>query len=396
MITRSRVVTAIAAAVLVTGAMPAGAQDVEVKVRISPEVTREISREIQQAVQSAMRPEVRQGISEAIRHVVRDVSVVGAATARSGAWAFQNNRDFRVEQTKRETKTVAVGANGALEIRNISGDITIIPTTGAGREATIEAVYRSRGRTEADARQGLTDVTVRVDQRGERATVETVYPQMQRQSPYRVDVAFNVTAPAGTRITAASIGGNVNIRGIKGEVTASSTGGTLTISESPRVVSASTVGGDISLTGVDSDGSVDVQSVGGGLMLQQIKAKRLKAGTTGGTLTARDITCETADIGSLAGSVEYSGTLARSGRYTIHSHAGSLRFNVSGNTGFELDASSFVGEIRSDIPLEGQNVGGGRGRGRGPVGRALRGTVGDGSAYVKLTTFSGSVTVTKK
>lgn len=54
-------------------------------------------------------------------------------------------------------------------------------------------------------------------------------------------------------------------------------------------------------------------------------------------------------------------------------------------TGFELEAESFSGDIRTDFEVRGT-------RGK----RSVRGTVGDGSAVLDLTTFSGSILITKK
>jgi hypothetical protein len=42
-----------------------------------------------------------------------------------------------------------------------------------------------------------------VQQRGERTTVESNYPD-DRRPPYHVDITYNVVVPAGTRVTAAT------------------------------------------------------------------------------------------------------------------------------------------------------------------------------------------------
>jgi hypothetical protein len=60
---------------------------------------------------------------------------------------------------------------------------------------------------------------------------------------------------------------------------------------------------------------------------------------------------------------------------------------VSSSTGFELDASSFSGEIRAaDFALTSRRAG----------RHSLSGTYGDGSAVVDLSTFSGSITISKR
>jgi len=58
--------------------------------------------------------------------------------------------------------------------------------------------------------------------------------------------------------------------------------------------------------------------------------------------------------------------------------------------GFELEASSFSGRIRSDLPLNVASQSDER------MNHSLRGTFGDGAAWVRLASFSGNVAVTKK
>jgi DUF4097 and DUF4098 domain-containing protein YvlB len=97
---------------------------------------------------------------------------------------------------------------------------------------------------------------------------------------------------------------------------------------------------------------------------------------------------------SVSGNVDYSGALAKKGRYELTSHSGDVRLAVGGGTGFELEASSFSGSVRSDLPLSG-----GRGRDRDDMpgrGHALRGMYGDGSAVISVTTFSGSIVISKR
>jgi DUF4097 and DUF4098 domain-containing protein YvlB len=309
-------------------------------------------------------------------------------TPRSASSSTSIFRGLNVEQFKRETKSLALGSAGALELKNISGDVNV--TAGGGREGTLELVYRSRGRTEADAKLGLSKVTVNVQQRGERTTVESIYPD-ERQPPYRVDITYNVVVPPGTRVTAGTTGGSVTMKGVTGDSSASSIGGNVTVTDSPHLMSATTVGGDVSVTGVDSDAALHAETMGGNITLTQVKARRVMASTVGGNVIARGIVCDNAELGTLGGNVEYSGALSRNGRYQLHAQSGTVRIIPDGSTGFELEASTFSGEVRSDIPLQVQ----GTVQGRGPR-KSLRGTFGDGSAYIKAWTFSGNVIVEKK
>ena len=77
------------------------------------------------------------------------------------------------------------------------------------------------------------------------------------------------------------------------------------------------------------------------------------------------------------------------GKYTTLAHA------VTGSTGFELDADTFSGSVRSDLPVTLRTMGRTEQNRRGS-NRAIRGSYGDASAYLTVRSHSGSVVITKK
>jgi hypothetical protein len=358
----------------------ANAQDARVKTVVADDIVREVLRSIDRIIST----DVAGQIDDAIRTATGSTITRGELRAYIAA----QNRDFRITQEDRETKSVRLGAAGALELRTVGGNVTV--SAGSGSDATIEIVRVSRGRTEADARLGLDRVHAIIDQRGDRATVSVDYPNENRP-PYSVSVSYNVKAPAGTRLTINTLGGNITVTDIKGDMTTNTQGGNTTITHA-HAFTAKSLGGTMKITGVDSDGTVQAETLGGDVELQNVKAKRIQASTVGGNVSALDITCETADLGTMGGNVTFSGPLARSGRYELHTNGWNVRFSPSGSVGYELQASTFAGDIHTEgvmLQLTG-NV-----SNRGP-NRSLRATAGDGSALVILRTFSGTVTVEKK
>jgi DUF4097 and DUF4098 domain-containing protein YvlB len=357
----------------------ARAQDVQVDVHVSPELVREVNRIVAEVV-----PEVTRGVQDAVAGLTRDL-----ADARISATISLQNSNLRAEATRHEERRLTLGPNGSLELANVSGDIIV--TAGSGRDTTVEINTVSRGRTDADAKLGLDRVTVEVDQRGERATVKTNYFEDRGRQPYQVSVTYTVTAPAGTHVTADSVSGNVRITGIHGDVEANAVGGSVTLKDVARL-SAKTVGGDITITMAHTDGTFEAESIGGSVTADDVRARRVSVTTVGGNVAARTVTCDHAELGTMAGTVEFSGPLARNGRYEMHTQSGTIRFSPTGETGFELQANTFSGEVRSDIPLTSRNATPARGR----ASHSVTGTFGDGSAVVIATAFSGDVIVTKK
>ncbi len=345
-----------------------------------------VERVAAQSVRVQVQVDVQREVLDEIRRVIRDVhvalpwidDVVGAG------WSGQD-REFRVEQTDKETRTLALGPNGSLELRNVSGPITV--TAGGGRDVTIEIVRVSRGRTEADAKSGLTEVTVEVDHRGERARVNARYPQRRGRSNYSVQTTYTVTAPPGTHVTAGGFATDVTLKGIKGELSVNVVSGAVTISGASRIASARTLSGRVAISDVEGDGNLSVGSMNGEVTLDRVKVRQLSADNMTGSVTARDITAESVSLKTMNGPVEYSGGISRTGRYEMQTHNGGIRLVLSGG-GFDLEARTFSGQITPDPGIEIRNV--------SVTRTSLKGTVGSGGGVLIATTFSGNVVITRK
>ena len=302
----------------------------------------------------------------------------------------ENGRD---EQTERTTRTVHIGANGELDLANISGDVII--SRGTGSDATIEIVKTAHGPSAEEARTMLGLVQVEVTERSGRAEVRTRYPNSDEmrganRRNVNVSVTYTVTAPAGARITAHSISGNVSARDMHGELTMESVSGNVVIANGGRVAGAKSISGNVEITGADIDGNLEASSVSGTVTARRIKARQLSLNTVSGNLSVEDADASRVELQAVSGNVDLLGTLSRGGRYTLSSHSGEIKVMLSGNTGFELDATTFSGSIRSDLPLTG---GASDNRRRQ---REVRGVYGDGSAVLDLNTFSGSVVISKR
>ena len=398
--------TAIAALALLFGAgRAAQAQDVRVQVNdVQVVVPVEVLRQVHRIVETSVGPQVRAGIGDAVREALAGLSSIGREVGREIEREFgresgqqrgadrnegrNQDRELRVEQIDKQTTKIALGPNGSLDLKNISGDIIV--TGGNGREVTMDITRRSRGRTDADAKLGLEQVKVEVDHRGDRATVETRYPEQQgrQRLPYSVSVAYVISAPAGTRMNITNISGDVTVKGMTGDLSLDVVSGDIQITNATRVMNVKSISGDTLLADVQNDAVLNVGSVSGDLTLQRVKVRRLAVNVISGDVVATDVTADGVELKSMSGSVEYSGPLTRSGRYDLQAHSGDVRLVITGNVGFDLRAETFSGRIQSDAGIELKNSTNTR--------RSLRGTVGDGSAVVVATTFSGNVIVSRR
>lgn len=326
---------------------------------------------------------------DAVRVVVPDVRVIVPDVAKAVRTHAYQGRNNGPEQTERFSKKIKLGRDGRVSVQNIAGNITV--TAGAGEDMSIEAVKRARG----DQGQ-LASVHIDVDERSGRVDVRTTHTAQND----RVSVDYTIVVPASASVDVKSISGDLKVSGAHGTVRAETVSGNVTATDAPRLESAKTVSGDVLLTGVAADGDLAAGSVSGNLTAKGLKARGLDLGSVSGDVNLSDVTCERLSVKSVSGNVEYAGGIVKAGRYEINSHSGDVRLVLANPAGFELNASSFSGTIRSELAM---TIGGDADQ-RGRDGRrrdmlnshAMHATFGDGSATLTVRTFSGNVTISKR
>jgi DUF4097 and DUF4098 domain-containing protein YvlB len=309
-----------------------------------------------------------------------------AARWTAKSWRASFEARMGPEQEERIAKSFRVGPNGALDLSNVSGDITI--REGTGDTITVDAVKRVRGR-DSDVRDQLARTTVTMVEHAGRVEVRTSYDGRN----LRTSVDYLVTTPAGTSVIARSVSGDVKITGIKGDVRVESVSGNVTAINTPSVSLVKSVSGDLVINGVSMKGDLRATTVSGDVTLRSATVRLLDASSVSGDIALSDVTCDRATAGTTSGTVDFTGSVGRGGRLEFKSHSGDVRVALTGTPGFEVDARTFSGSIRSDLPVTtkpGEPISPRR------LSKAVHGVVGDGSAQLVLSTFSGDVTIVKK
>jgi len=355
---------------------------VQVDIKISKEATQQIVEAIRQVVDVSVIREIEENVRVAVHEVLPEIS----RHIEYGRIILQDrDRDLRAQQTDQVSRTLALGPSGSLELRNVRGPITV--TAGTGRDVVVEIVRTARGRTDADAKAGLSEVTVDVDHRGERATLTARYPQRNRDQ-YSVTVAYNVTAPPGTHVTIGGFATNATVKGITGDVSVDIVSGDIDISNASRIASARTLSGKVTIADVKGDSTLNVNTVSGAVVLDRVKVRQLDVDALSGGITARDITAEGASLKTMNGAIEYAGTVSKTGRYEMQTHNGPIRLTLSEAGGFDLEARTFAGQLKLDPEMALRNV--------TLTRQALRGRSGAGGAVVVAISFSGDIVVAKR
>jgi DUF4097 and DUF4098 domain-containing protein YvlB len=299
----------------------------------------------------------------------------------------QNPRARSAQATESFSDTRRLGRNGTFDLENVAGDIVI--TGGDGSDVRIGAVKRVRGGSNADRRALLQALQIQVTERGGNIEVRTAYPR-RRNAAASVD--YTITVPDSANVTLRTTSGTVRVSNLRGELRAESVSGDITASSVERVRGVRTVSGTLSIFGAEGD-DVEGSTVSGDVIARDVKMRNVAFTSVSGAMRLTGVESERATLKSMSGDIEYAGPLARSGRYELQSHSGSLRVVPQGDGGFDIDANSFSGNVRSDYQLRVANGG----NFRNGLARGLRGTVGQaGAAALVLRSFSGDISVIRK
>lgn len=322
-----------------------------------------------------------------------DVERRSAAGTGTAEQSRQRRNDDREAQTERVTRNVNIGANGEIEISNVAGDIVV--TRGGGNAATIEVVKTARGTSVEDAREMLALVQVDIVERGTRAEARTRYPGgddrgRNNRRNVNVSVAYNVAAPEGTRIFVKSISGDVSVRDILGGLTLETVSGNVHIANAGRMANGRSISGDIEVVDTKIEGALEAGTISGTVRLRRLTARSVAVNSVSGSVEIEDVTSERVGAQVISGNIMFTGDLQPNTRYELTSHSGNIRLAIPASTGFQVEATSFSGSITTDIPV----TTGGEQNGR--RNRTLRGTAGKGGATLDLTTFSGTILITKR
>jgi DUF4097 and DUF4098 domain-containing protein YvlB len=406
-----------ALAVLAWMAAPAAAQEPKRAAGARADISREIEAQIEQHIELAARQiehlvdnhlddiinEVQRAIEKHASKIEIKVQSKVAVAQRQAAEAARREaqRAREAERRRRDevrrgpeytdklSKTLRLGKNGTFDLQNVSGDVVV--TGGGGNEVRIEAIKRVRHPNESEARALLQAIDVRIEERNGNVEVRTDYPRRN----WSGGVDFTVSLPRDANVILRSVSGDLRVSSLNGDLRAETISGDLVATAVKRIRQAKTISGDLEITDTDGD-EVAAQTISGTLMARGLKARSVDLQSVSGDMRIADVASDRMFVRSITGSIDFSGQLARNGRYDFQSHSGDVRVSPIGSPGFSIEASTFSGDLRSDYPLTLQGNPPNGGINRGPNRRALRATFGDGGAVLTLQSFSGNITVVKR
>ena len=300
------------------------------------------------------------------------------------------------EQIDKVTQTFKVGDGAALDLSHLAGDVRV--TGGSGSEIRVEATKRVRHRDPEQAKRLLAALRVDINNFNGRVEVRTIYPRRgEFGNNVSASVDYVITVPIGTAVAVKSISGDISVTSVKGEVRAETVSGDVNVSATPNVAVAKTISGDVTARDIGTQTTLVLSTVSGTVLGTGLRVRALEAGSVSGDVRLIGSEVERLEAKSVSGNIEFDAPLTKGGRYEFTSHSGNVRIVLSGNTGFELDADTFSGSVRSDVPVTLRAMGRPeQGRDRQLSSRAIRGSFGDASAFLSIRSHSGSVVISKK
>jgi DUF4097 and DUF4098 domain-containing protein YvlB len=376
---------------------PAAAQEPEWAHDLARQIESQIERQVH-----VMTKQIEKIVEQQADHHVlaRKIQVALAQTGRRAGEAARRAQEARSaerrrreearrgpEHTEQLTRTLRLGRNGVFDLQNLSGDIVV--TGGSGNDVRLEATKRVRHPNASEAKAMLQSIEIRIDERNGNVEVRTDYPRRN----WAGGVDYTVAVPRDASVVLRSVAGDIRVTTLNGELRAESTSGDVQITSARRVRQAKTISGNLEIA--DSDGEeVAGGTVSGDVIARGLKARMVDLQSVSGSLRLNDVESDRTFVRTVSGNVDFSGRLARDGRYEFKSHSGDVRVAPLSSQGFSVEASTFSGDLRSDYPLtlEGNSNSFGPRRGN----RGIRGSFGDGGTVLTLESFSGNITIVKR
>jgi DUF4097 and DUF4098 domain-containing protein YvlB len=296
-----------------------------------------------------------------------------------------NTRDWP-EATEQFSRTIRFDRTGVVDIENISGDIII--TGGGGSDVRIEATKRVRNPRDGQARALLQELQIDIAERARRIEIRTRHPRVRTTMS---EVDYTLAVPNGVDVVVKTISGDVRINNVRGELHAEAISGDVALASVGQVRAVKTVAGNIEIA--DTEGDVTASSINGDLILRDIKGRSLGLQTVSGDLRLMQVDVERATLSSVNGDIDFVGRLAKSGRYEFSTHSGDIRLTPVNTSGFDVEASTFSGDVLSEYVMKATRTDASPGRG---LNRQIRGSFGDGSATVTIRSFNGDITIVRR
>lgn len=173
--------------------------------------------------------------------------------------------DVSAKQTDEWTRSYKLASGGRLELINVNGRITA--EASDGNTVELRAERTAKAPSDEAARDLLAKIEMREEVGDTKVRIEVRPPRMRSSG---LELKWTLKVPKGVAVDLRTVNGGVKMIGLQGDVRARSTNGGITGTGlvATNIDAAVTNGGvEIELANSPSSGSIELDSVNGGLTL---------------------------------------------------------------------------------------------------------------------------------
>jgi DUF4097 and DUF4098 domain-containing protein YvlB len=218
-----------------------------------------------------------------------------------------------------------------------------------------------------------TGVEVDTEQVGNRIEIAS-RATSDNTNPDALRTDYEITVPVESEIQVRSNSGNVTVDSVHGDM------------------SFDTVAADLSLQ--DVDGYVVVKSIGGSTVCTRCSG-RFDATSISGNFQLLQPTMDNVRVQTSSGNILFDGSFVNRGIYVLKNYSGTIEVRFSSNDSFDVRATSLYGNVINQAPVvpDRHNM---RAPRNNNVAKSLFGTMNDGRAKVELSSFNGTIKISKR
>jgi DUF4097 and DUF4098 domain-containing protein YvlB len=264
-------------------------------------------------------------------------------------------------------ETKAATATGSVHIENVSGSVVV-----KGWDRNEISVEGTLGR-------GAERLEFEVV--GSRATIEVINPRRARNVE-ETDLTIHV--PAGSELEVSTVSAFIEIAGVTGATEAKSVSGEVTVEGEMARLSAASVSGSLTLDVTTEE--MDAETVSGSIEIGG-RCANIEGSSVSGSIDIEvdGTNAERVSLETVSGSLSFEGALARSGHFEFESHSGSIELRLDSDVDANFEITTYSGSITNDFGEAPKR------KSRYAPGEELEFTLGEGSAQVSVTSFSGAI-----
>lgn len=220
--------------------------------------------------------------------------------------------------------------------------------------------------------RGSTNVEVDTEQVGNRIEIVTRMTS-GNPNPDALRADYDISVPVESELQVRSDSGNVTVDSVHGDM------------------SFDTVAADLALQ--DVEGFVMVKSIGGSTICTRCSG-RFDATSISGNFQLLQPTMDNVRVQTSSGNILFDGGFMNRGIYVLKNYSGTIEVRFSSGDSFDVRATSLYGNVINQAPVvpDRHNMP----APRSDLARSLFGSMNDGRAKVELSSFNGTIKISKR